>query len=192
MSRRLRLQTQNQTTGKGLKQWRRGKQSNADTRSPKPQSLDRPTATVRTSPPTAERSGNAQCILPKRKWLPKGRWTEHIGYKGIEQVQGNPSVHEIGQGMKGRNTVAVTTSRNEWADNNLNRSVKSRFGNLMPFNEAFLDECQLAHQAPRTRVLSSRIPSIFGLRSISVTHSRMAPSRLVGRIRNYCCRFRRR
>ena len=88
--------------------------------------------------------------MPKRKWLPKGRWTEHIGYKGIEQVQGNPSVHEIGQGMKQRNTVAVTTSRNEWADNNSNRSGKSRFGNLMPFNEAFLDECQLAHQAPRT------------------------------------------
>jgi hypothetical protein len=90
----------------------------------------------------SQRSGNA--FVPKRKWLPKGCWTEHIGYKGIEQVQGNPSVHEIGQGMKQRNTVAVTTSCNEWADNNLNRSGKSRFGNLMPFNEAFLDECQLA------------------------------------------------
>ena len=43
------------------------------------------------------------------------------------QVQGNPSVHEIGQGMKQRNTVAATTSRNEWADNSLNRSGKSRF-----------------------------------------------------------------
>ena len=43
------------------------------------------------------------------------------------QVQGNHSVHEIGQGMKQRNTVAVTTSRNEWADNSLNRSGKSRF-----------------------------------------------------------------
>jgi hypothetical protein len=42
--------------------------------------------------------------------------------------------------MKQRNTVALTTSRNEWADNNFNRSGKSRFGNLMPFNEALLDE----------------------------------------------------
>jgi hypothetical protein len=55
-------------------------------------------------------------------------------------VQNNPGVHEIGQGMKQRNTVALTTSRNEWADNNFNRSGKSRFGNLMPFNEALLYE----------------------------------------------------
>ena len=57
-------------------------------------------------------------------------------------------VHESGKSTKQRNTIAVTTGRNEGADNGLEWARKSRFGTLLPFNAAFFDERQLAHQTP--------------------------------------------
>jgi hypothetical protein len=75
--------------------------------------------------------------------------TEHIGHKGIEKVQGNPAVQEVGKRTKQRNTIAVTTRRNEWANDGLEWARKSRFGTLPPFNPAFFNERQLAHQTPR-------------------------------------------
>src|ERR1700733_4286537 len=87
-------------------------------------------------------------FVAKRKRPLKRLWAEHIGHKGIERVQGNPSVHESGKSTKQRNKIAVTTGRNEGANNGLEWARKSRFGTLLPFNAAFLDERQLAHQTP--------------------------------------------
>jgi hypothetical protein len=61
-----------------------------------------------------------------------------LGHKGIEKVQGNPAVHEVGKRTKQRNTIAVTTRRNEGANDGLEWARKSRFGTLPLFNPAFL------------------------------------------------------
>ena len=91
--------------------------------------------------------GNA--FVAKSKRPLKGVWTEHIGHRGIEKVQGNPAVQEVGKISIESSTIAVTTRRNEWANDGLEWARKSRFGTLPPFNPAFFDERQLAHQTPR-------------------------------------------
>jgi hypothetical protein len=85
-------------------------------------------------------------FVTTRKRPLKRLWAEHIGHKGIEKVQGNPGVHESGKSTKQGNTIAVATGRNEGTDNGLEWARKSRFGTLLPFNAAFFDERQLAHQ----------------------------------------------
>jgi hypothetical protein len=63
----------------------------------------------------------------------------------------------------------------------------------MPFNETFLDECQLAHQGPRRSVLGSRILdcncfAIFGARSISADHWSTSRRRRGGADSRFSCR----
>jgi hypothetical protein len=104
-----------------------------------------------------DRLHRRDAFVAKRKRPLKRLWAEHIGHKRVEKVQGNSGVYESGKSTKQRNTIAVTTGRNERADNDLKWARKSRFGTLLPFNAAFFDERQLAHQTPGEGYCSSPI-----------------------------------